>query len=338
VSLKTYLQEGKSQNLFTHGVYGVAFSKMGMVKSFFEGDDCFYDLASLTKPLVVGTLLMVLMEEGELHLKDEVKKFLPPLWGRYLSGITLEHLLRHEGGFPAVFPWYISFPPEEGHEEELLFSILTTPREGMPGEKTIYCDGGFLLLGWILHRVLSTTLWEGFREKILSPLQLVPFFSFYRTSPSHSAPTGYCSWRKRTLCGEVHDPHAYLMGYNSGNSGLFGKVEGVVALGVQWLLGRKEGFLGLSPDRVRKFTEIPESSHRRPLAWDRVSERDSQAGTLLSLKAFGHLGFTGTSLWIDPEKDLVVVLLTNRVLCDPSGERFRKFRPWFMDRVVSSFV
>jgi CubicO group peptidase (beta-lactamase class C family) len=316
-----------------------------------------FDLASLTKPLVTASLCIWAVSTGRLALDDRLDCFLPktriPASKRPLS---IRHLLNHSSGLPAYSPFYtdlIRIPPPE-RREALLSGILDSPLEGKPGIASHYSDLGFILLGMLLEDLLGNSL-DSLAATILSSsifseelhycrmdVDTDPSIPSKRLSDAHCTftATEYCSWRKRFLLGEVHDENAYCLGGVAGHAGLFGTVYGVV----QWLRLLHSLYRGerqhldstWSSSVMREFWDRTGSSPEGTwvLGFDTPSSQGSSAGKFFSPRSIGHLGFTGTSFWLDLEKDILIVLLTNRVYPSRSNDRMKSFRPLLHDLIM----
>ncbi|RPJ84440.1 MAG: class A beta-lactamase-related serine hydrolase, partial [Acidobacteria bacterium] len=271
--------------------------------------DTIYDLASLTKVIATGTLMMRSVAQGLLALSTPVARLLPGWDTAERAGVRVVDLLAHSSGLPAVRPLYEFGFGRTVFERE----ILALPLEYQPGTQSIYSDLGFIVLGFVLEDVYGRTLAHEFgslarrwnREEPLS-------FGVDPGALSRTAPTQRDEWRGRLLRGEVDDRNASALGGAAGHAGLFG-TAGSVGDFARALLGALNGdgadtFGG--QELVALFSErrgIPGSS--RALAWDTMMP-SSSCGARMSRRAFGHTGFTGTSLWIDPEAGLYFVLLT----------------------------
>lgn len=311
-----------------------------------------YDLASLTKPLATATSVLLLVQAGKLQLDVAVGNILIELKGTPIGSATLRDLLTHRSGLPGWRPLYERLVVEGlawGRAEPsvvrqaVLRLIKDEPLVSRIGEQTLYSDLGFILLGFAVERASGLLLDEYFAQAVAHPLGARPLF-FSRaasTSPSSVnqpgvmiAPTEWDEWRKRLLKGEVHDENAAAMGGVAGHAGLFGTAEAVLAVSGAWLASYHGDRSLLDRELVRQFTtrqsQTPRSSWA--LGWDTPSV-PSSSGTHCSPEAFGHLGFTGTSLWIDPQRRLEVVLLTNRVHPSRKNDAIRAFRPMIHDLV-----
>jgi CubicO group peptidase (beta-lactamase class C family) len=302
-----------------------------------------YDLASLTKPLATTLAILVLLKEGRIQLSDRVSDIFPQT-EMSMPLISIRDILCHAAGFAAHRPYYLALCglPEEKRKEALLNLLAVETQAYEPGSTSIYSDLGFMLLGLIVEKKSGQGLAGFFREKIAEPLGIAEQIFFCPTGPEDkkkSAPTEECPVRKRVLCGEVSDENAYALGGVAGHAGLFGTIGGVLEMGVhlldQWQ-GREEHPTYLASD-LRRFLirqDIPGSTWA--LGFDTPSAVGSSGGRYLAPTSVGHLGFTGTSFWIDPTRDLVMVLLSNRVHPSRENIRIKQFRPLFHETVMES--
>lgn len=301
-----------------------------------------FDLASLTKVLSTTTLMAIAEDKKVISTDTPVTKFFPNFPS---PEVRLSHLLNHSSGLPAWLPLHAlfhsesglgqfnpRFTPEEARERYETEILKSWKPEGFEKE-TVYSDLGFMLLGWALEKATAISLDALFQEWIAIPNSLASL-QFLPTSPD-VVPTENCPWRGHVLHGEVHDDNCFVLGGVAGHAGLFGTVDHVLKLARLWL----EAFQGreslISTEAARKywiFTHVPNSS--RTLGWDGVSPEGSSTGHYFSRGSRGHLGFTGTSLWIDPEKNLIVSLLTNRVHPTRTNEKIKAFRPIFHDTLL----
>lgn len=292
-----------------------------------------YDLASLTKVVATTTLAMILVDEGKLELDQPVQELLPDFQGPGKKAVTVRHLLTHSSGLPALAPLYREIQGKEAYVERIQAMELVYP----PGSRSTYSDLGMILLGEILERTAGQPLDALVHTGVLDPLGMRD--TRFRPPPDlhpRIAPTEIDPWRGRLVQGEVHDENAFAMGGVAPHAGLFG-TAGDLARFARMLLNRGtlDGHRIVSSETVDLFTRragIPESD--RALGWDTKSPEGSSAGTLFSPRSFGHTGFTGTSLWIDPERGLFVILLTNRVHPTRENNLIREVRPAVADAVV----
>ena len=292
-------------------------------------DDTIFDLASLTKVLSTTPLVMRLVERGGLGLDDPVARYLQTWRGSDRGAVTIRDLLSHSSGLPAYHPFYRTLRGREAIEH----AIAATPLEYSPNTTSIYSDLGFMLLGFILADVAPLDAqFDALRGQMPNPEDL-QFFAPERWK-KRAAPTRQTETRG-LLRGDVDDDNAWALGGAAGHAGLFGTAAAVGACArhfLQVLAGRVGAF---QPGTMRTFVtrrdDVPGSS--RALGWDTMLPTSS-CGTLMSPHAFGHTGFTGTSLWIDPENDIYVVLLTNRVHPDASTDAIQGVRRAVHDAVM----
>jgi CubicO group peptidase (beta-lactamase class C family) len=269
-----------------------------------------YDLASLTKVVATTTAMMILYDEGKIRLEDPVSKFLPTFAGGAKDDITVQHLLEHRSGLPAGRElWRIAFSPEEARQ-----AVIDTPLECNPGQCLIYSDIGADLLGFIIEAVTGQRLDAFLQQRLFSPLGMEDsFFRPHWTLRDRIAPTELTPPRGYPLRGEVHDENAFVLGGIAGHAGLFSTASDLAVFAQMMLNGGEiNGVRIVSDSTIALFTQNTASRGTRALGWDTCGH-DGSCGKYLSTKAYGHTGFTGTSLWIDPDRDLFVIVLTNRV-------------------------
>jgi len=294
------------------------------------GDDTIFDLASLTKVLATTPLVMQQVEHGVIGLDDLVASHIGEWRSADRAAVTVRDLLSHCSGLPAHRPYYESIAGQAEFERAICAEALEYP----PRTAAIYSDLGFMLLGFMLAdgadlpQRMATLLSQ---MNVVDPLQ-------YHPPPQwlpRLAPTTRDPWRGRLLIGEVEDQNAAALGGCAGHAGLFGTAGAVGACArhvLQVLDGRTGAF---TRDTLTTFiarrADIPGSS--RALGWDAMLPTSS-CGTRMSPQAFGHTGFTGTSLWIDPEKGVYVVLLTNRVYPDREDRGIQEVRRAVHDAVM----
>jgi CubicO group peptidase (beta-lactamase class C family) len=309
--------------------------------------DTIYDLASLTKVIATTTLAMRAVDDGRLRLDDRVAAWIPEWRGADREDVTIHDLLAHASGLTAYLPYFRDLTGRA----EFQPAIATSPLEYRPRTQAIYSDLGFILLGFILEdaRGRAATPWPGAVDPAarLGPqfarlAKLITEDPLTFTPPRHwrerIAPTGHDAWRGRLLTGEVHDENAWALGSAAGHAGLFGTAAAVGSFARAVLHTIHDGAILAAPATIRTFmarTAVPGSS--RALGWDTMLPTSS-CGTLMSPTAIGHTGFTGTSLWIDWERDLYVVLLTNRVHPSRENTAIQRIRPRFHDLVVAEIA
>jgi serine-type D-Ala-D-Ala carboxypeptidase len=293
-------------------------------------EDTIFDLASLTKVVCTATLVMRQVERGRLALDDRVRDCLAGWHGGGRDGVTLRDLLAHCAGLPAYRPLYQTHQGARAFEG----AICETPLEYAPRTRAVYSDLGFMLLGFVLERTGPLPVqFDALREQ-LGPIQELQFHPPAAWRP-RIAPTEHDPWRGRLLVGEVHDENAWALGGAAAHAGLFGTAGAVgdFARHVLQVLDGRRGAMQQATLRevVTRHPGVPGSS--RALGWDTMVPTSS-CGTRMSPRAFGHTGFTGTSLWIDPDAGVYVVLLTNRVHPTRTNEAIRQLRPALHDAVM----
>jgi len=286
-------------------------------------DSTLWDMASLTKVVALTTAMMQLWERGLVDLDAPVQRYLPAFQGPGKERVTVRHLLTHSSGLPAWRPLYLEGPTPDS----ILALVYATPLDTMPGATMVYSDLGAILLGQIVVRVTGQPFDRYVEERILRPLGMHD--SRFRPAPelwNRVAPTEVdTAWRHRQMRGAVHDENAFALGGVSSHAGLFSSGRDMARF-ARMLLGGGEldGVRIVAPATIATFTTLQDSTlSNRALGWEKPNGRNS-AGHRLSARAFGHTGFTGTSIWVDPEQDLFVVLLTNRV--NPTRARTGVFR------------
>lgn len=292
-----------------------------------------YDIASLTKVVATTSSLMRLFDQKKFALDDPIAKFLPQFSSGEKSAITVRHLLLHRGGFPP-FRQLWKFCPDRG---SAIDSVFGTALVAHPGDTTIYSDLGMITLGVLVEKLAGTTLDAFFKREFADPLRLVN--TMFRPDPSlygRVAPTEVdTGWRKGLVRGVVHDENACFLGGVSGHAGLFSTASDL-AVFAQMLLNRGTygGRRYISEGTIYEFLVRRQDGQERWLGWDMRSPRGSSAGQAFSLTSFGHTGFTGTSLWVDPDRSLAVILLTNRVYPTRANIKLLKIRPLLHDAVI----
>ncbi len=296
--------------------------------------DTLFDMASLTKPMT-ATLLLQCVEEGRLHLGQRVADFLPEAAESPIGPIPLRQLASHVSGLPPWKPLYQTQAPS------VLADILSTPLEAEPGTRYAYSDLGYILLGEILTRITGTPLDRLAQERIFTPLGMTRtgFCPDAALHPSIAA-TAHCSWRAgQILVGEVHDANAHSQGGVSGHAGLFSTAPDMVRFALA-LQGHTSETLPplLSPlaRRQAEANQIEPSIGGHSIGWFTVPNGMLPRGDLLSERAFGHTGFTGTLLLFDPAYDLALLLLTNRVYMPGDGLGVLRLRRLFVNIVAGA--
>ncbi len=273
-----------------------------------SADSTLYDIASLTKVVGTSTAIMVLYDQGKLALEDPVSRYLPAFSGGWRDSVTLRHLLTHRSGLPAGRDiWRVALDP--GHARAV---VLESQLICKPGDCYIYSDLGADLLGMTVESISGQSLDVFLAEKVFTPLHMTS--TMFRPADSlwtRIAPTEITPPRGYPLRGEVHDENAYALGGIAGHAGLFSTATDL-AIFAQMMLngGELNGVRILSDSAVQLFTT--RSAGSRALGWD-TCDGNGGCGSYFGARAYGHTGFTGTSLWIDPDREMFVILLTNRV-------------------------
>jgi CubicO group peptidase (beta-lactamase class C family) len=293
-----------------YAVYQKGFGKLGWTASSARvtADRSIYDLASLTKVVGTTTAAMVLFDQGRLDLDAPVSTYLPAFSGGWKDSVTVRHLLTHRSGLPAGRDlWRIARTPDEARA-----AVLSTNLECKPGQCYIYSDLGADVLGFVIEAVAGESLDVFLQDKVFEPLGMND--TFFRPADSLTyriAPTEIAPPRGYPLKGEVHDENAYALGGVAGHAGLFSTAADL-SIFAQMMLngGVYNGVRVLSDTTVALFTR--RAAGTRALGWD-TAEGVGGAGRFLDSHAYGHTGYTGTSIWIDPERQMFVLLLTNRV-------------------------
>ncbi len=273
-----------------------------------DAENTIYDLASLTKVVGTTTALMVLYDEGKIHLDDPVSQYIPTFTGGAKDRVTLRMLLEHRSGLPAGRDlWRSSHSPEEARAQ-----VISTPLGCEPGRCYEYSDLGADMLGFVVEAVSGERLDQFLQERVFGPLGMTD--TGFRPADSlrtRVAPTEDHPPRGYPLQGEVHDENAFALGGVAGHAGLFSTAADL-SIFAQMMLngGEYEGTRLFADSTIALFTK--RAAGTRALGWDTCGGSGS-CGQYLGEDAYGHTGFTGTSLWIDPQREMFVVLLTNRV-------------------------
>ncbi|HEY1953400.1 MAG TPA: serine hydrolase [Gemmatimonadaceae bacterium] len=300
-------------------------------------DSTMFDMASLTKVVATTTAAMILEDEGKLDLNATVHSYLPEIDDTAKSHITVRQILTHSGGFEAFAPLWRDLHGRT----EYLKQINAQPLVYQPGDSTIYSDWDYILAGLIIERItgmpldqfVATRVWQplGMRDTGFNPLATGPLPADSSCTaafrPDHpllariAATEIDTAYRHIHVHGIVHDENACALGGVAGHAGLFSSARDV-AIFCQMLLsgGQYGGVRLIQPTTVARWTARQSPKSSRALGWDTPSEHSS-AGRYFSARSFGHTGFTGTSIWVDPERGVFVVLLTNRV--DPTRANLR---------------
>jgi CubicO group peptidase (beta-lactamase class C family) len=294
-----------------------------------------FDLASLTKVLATTTAAMLLYEQGRIRLEQPVADVVPE-FGQGSDArkkeVTFGMLLAHSSGLPT----HVKFYEQVKTREDLLNAAYRVPLEAEPMSRAVYSDIGFIILGVALERIANESIDVFCAREIFQPLGMnQTFFRPAQALRSSIPPTlDAVDFRNRVIQGEVNDENASVMGGVAGHAGLFGSALDVARFAECMLRG---GSPILNRATIELFTARQQhpAGTSRTLGWDTPSA-PSQSGQFFSPQSFGHLGYTGTSLWIDPERQLSVTLLTNRTWPDGKSQRIKQIRPAVHDAIVEA--
>ena len=302
--------------------------------------DTVFDLASLTKVIATTAVAMLLYDRGKLSLDESVADTLPEFvslapkhQGAWRAAVTVRMLLAHSSGLPA----YEKLFEFAKTRVDLIHAAMTTRLVAAPGERAVYSDIGFILLGELLAKKADLALDLFARQEIFMPLgmkqtRFKPPQDWVAAIPPTEDDQEF---RGRIVQGEVNDENAYVMGGVAGHAGVFASAADVARFAESMLRG---GLPIIQPETGKLFAhrEASPGGTTRALGWDTPSRPESSSGRLFSLASYGHLGFTGTSLWIDPGRNLSVTLLTNRTWPDRSSQLIREVRPMVHDAIVEA--
>src|SRR5579883_2194543 len=320
--------------------------------------DTVFDLSSLTKPLATTLAVMLLRRDGRLRLDDRVTRFFHNFGVHGKAHVTFRQLLAHCSGLAAWRPFYqqvaeierggkVNFVASQGAKEFIFEQIHREKPEYAPASRALYSDLNFMLLGETVEQIGGIALNRFCRDRIFRPLGLraTDFIDIslvrsrrFEPVPEMFAATSFCAFRKRLLIGEVEDENAYAMGGVAGHAGLFAPVREVDRI-VHVLLRCYAGASDYLPaDTVREFWTRDKSvkGSTWALGWDSPSPDFSSSGHHFSPHAVGHLGFTGTSIWIEPEKAIAISILTNRAHPTRDNQAIREFRPRIHDLIMAA--
>ena len=294
-----------------------------------------YDLASVTKVVATTTAAMICYDRELFSLDDKVVKYIPEFGVNGKENITIKNLLLHNAGLPAWKKFY----GRNLKYDDVLKEIYSSELEYKTGEKTVYSDLGIITLGKIIEKVTGKCLDVFCSDEIFKPLKMNS--TFYNPNDSLKklcAPTEIDDyWRNKTLQGEVHDETSAMLNGVAGHAGLFSTANDISKLMTvlmnKGLLNDKQF---IQQNTVEYFTKRYSEASSRAIGWDTKSETGSSAGNYFSPNSFGHTGFTGTSIWADPDRNLFVVFLTNRVYPTRENTKIQKVRPQLHNAVIKS--
>ena len=316
-----------------------------------------FDIASLTKPLV-ATLFFLLAQQGRISPEDRLEGYLPirsP--GSEVYSVSFSQLLSHTSGLPAYRPLYRDLAEAERKEgrrirgtaeghDRAIGTVLSLPLSHRPGESWIYSDLGYMLLGRAIEQCAFSSLDRLLRKELTAPLGMrdtgfTPLAAMSECETGRIVSTGHSEERGREKIGEADDENAAAMGGVAGHAGVFSTAHDLFLFSREILRARRGEGRVLSRAAARRMTErvpVPPGCPRTP-GWDTPTpeaEGGSQAGSRFSRDTVGHLGFSGCSLWIDLEREIPVILLTNRVYYGQDNDRLKALRPRIHDAVLSA--
>ncbi|RJQ81649.1 MAG: class A beta-lactamase-related serine hydrolase [Desulfobacteraceae bacterium] len=305
--------------------------------------DTVFDLASLTKPLATALAVMLLVQQGRISLDRPCQFYWPRFNGPGKEKITVRHLLSHCSGLPAWRPYYLHLSgSDSARREALRRTVLAEPLSAVPGERSEYSDIGFLVLQWMIEHMVGRTLDRFVEASVYQPLGIDSLFFCARSRPvprRDYAATELCPLRGRLLNGEVHDDNAHLAGGVAGHAGLFG-TAGAVWTVLHGLLSAEAGHQSpglFESGWVRHFFER-QGAGSWALGFDTPADKESSAGSCFSAGSVGHLGYTGTSFWMDRTRGIIVILLSNRVHPSRYNTCIKAFRPRLHDAVMGALL
>jgi CubicO group peptidase (beta-lactamase class C family) len=301
-----------------------------------------FDIASITKPVATATCFLALLEKGKIGMEEKVAAFFPEFDSPDKGGISMRHLLTHTAGLPD----HIDLYQDVSGPAEALQRLLNTPLATPTGAAMIYSDLGYLILGELVRRISGMGLGEFFHRQVAHPLGMTrtTFNPLEHSWDIPIAPTQFCPFRQQLLRGVVHDENCYVFGGEGGNAGLFSTAADLWRF-MRMILaeGSLDGAQVLSPRTVRRMVanHNPRRLPPRGLGWDIKGEGFGyvSCGELMRTGTIGHTGFTGTSLWMEPDSGFIVVALTNRVHIarEKNQADMIRFRPRLHNLLVAMF-
>jgi len=315
-----------------HKSFGHAdvFEKRVMVK------DSIFDLASLTKPLATALAISRLIETGQLSLTQQLGDILMPFKKTQKANITIDMLLRHTSGLPAHREYFKPLMTIGHNRTTALRNMLVKEDlENKPGVIQLYSDLGYMILAWVIETITGKSIDQYVDQEIYQPLNTenlfyIPLESKNKILEKYGrliVPTQQCPWRKQLMYGEVDDDNTWAVGGVDGHAGLFADATSVFNICSEILNALIGEPTRLISSQVLKAMVIHKDGHDMVAGFDTPSKEKSSAGKFFSDQSIGHLGFTGTSFWIDPKKHLIVIFLTNRVHPSRANNLLKSFRP-----------
>ena len=353
-SVEQLMQKAVAENIFPGGVLLVsregnpvfhnAFGYRDLLTRSPVTTETIFDLASLTKPLATALAVMALVEDGKLALDQQLGDVLPGFVKDSKAAIEINHLLNHNSGLTDYRAYFKKIEPIRPvkRKSALRQLLVKEPLVNPVGSHVLYSDIGFMILEWLIEEIAGKRLDQYLAETIYGPLQLNNLFFVDLNGdprPGEFAATEQCIWRRQMICGQVHDENAYAAGGIGGHAGLFGTASDIHCL-LNHLLGAYQGQPStrlFQPDKVRLFFNRLAGSDKA-LGFDMPSESGSSAGRFFSSNSVGHLGFTGTSFWMDLNRSIIVILLTNRVHPTRGNGAIKGFRPLLHDAIMQTLL
>jgi len=332
-----------NNSLQVNEIYG---GEQGCTKDAVKVDKyTYFDLASLTKPLVTVLSLLALLKENKLDLNECLADILPVTVPRDKHKITIKQLINHSSGFPAHRKYFnvLRITEEKYKKDKLIELLLSEDLEGKPGEKYIYSDLDYMLLGVLIEIRSNQKIGDYWLKKITDPLHISDKFKLFGNkdvSKSNTfAATGSCPWSGRPLQGIVHDDNCRGFGRIMGHAGLFSTLKGLISLSKHILLNylevEKHPFI---ESHHLSYLLKPRDKKRWAYGFDIPTGIKSSSGRFFSKKTIGHLGYTGTSLWIDLTQKVIVIVLSNRVIYGDDPTKMKIFRPLLHDEIMKELL
>ena len=353
----TLMKKAVAHNVFPGGVLLVskenevlffeAYGHANIETNFPMKTKTLFDLASLTKPLATAIAVMKLIQQSKLKLDQSLGSVLPGFKNTEKERITIRHLLSHFSGLPDHKPYYLKLKalPFDERKAALREYLIQEPLISPIGETALYSDIGFMILCWVVESVSQKRLDHFVTEEIYEPLGIDAEDELFFVDlglPPHKgefAATEMCPWRKILLNGVVHDDNAFAAGGIEGHAGLFGTASAVKSVLFELLTT----YHGCSHDQVFQKELLhmffqKQSKSDMALGFDTPSEQGSSCGRYFSKKSVGHLGFTGTSFWVDLDRSIIVILLSNRVHPHRKNDKIKEFRPKLHNTIMQYLV
>ncbi len=308
-----------------------------------------FDLASLTKPLATVPAIIMLVQDNRLALTDKLGQILPDFANTDKADISIRNLLCHNSGLPDYQPYYkiLRKHHADDRKQELQKLLVKEPSEYPKKERTVYSDIGFMILEWIVEAVSGHRLDSFTEREIYKPIGLNNLFFIDLNIQGASLPfdsrniaaTERCPWRKILLKAKVHDDNAFVSGGIGGHAGLFGTAVDVHNLLSEIIsVFHGQGTTGVFQTEIIRLFLTKQKDSERALGFDTPCAENPSCGRYFSENTVGHLGFTGVSFWIDLDRSITVILLTNRVHPSRDNERIKTFRPVLHDAVMETLL